>query len=176
MAFDWTLFPQLRRNSSAETLCGSTEHRSLSRTLGGGRALPGAGSLGRVGRRGSRTALHTGAAAQGPRGPMGRFPGSCGPRCLFCSSTAEGAEIASWHPRNVNCFAKMLKFAGDGGLMISTLPGADRHKTKSPRASVLSHRVVSHAKLVQDKEDTGCEFTNLQPGNLSAGHFSFSRG
>lgn len=141
MALDWVLFPQLRRNSSAEMLCGSTEHRSLSRTLGGGRALPGVGSLGRVGRRGSRTPLHTGAAAQGPRGPMGQFPGSCGPRRLFCSSRAEGAEIASWHPRNVNCFA------GDGGPMISTLPGADRHKTKSPRASVLSHRVVSHVKL-----------------------------
>ena len=119
------------------------EHRSLSRD----RALPGVGSQGRVGRRGSRTPLHTGAAAQGPRGLMGRLPGSCGPGRLFCSSRAEGAEIASWHPRNVNCFTKMLEFAGDGGLIISTLPGADRHETKSPRASVLSHRVVSHAKL-----------------------------
>ena len=58
------------------------------------------------------------------------------------SSAAPGqgeAEIASWHPRNVDCFGKL---AGDGGPILSTLPGIDRYGTKSLRAPVQSHNAV----------------------------------
>ena len=51
---------------------------------------------------------------------------------------------------------RYLKFAGVGGPIIFTLPGAERLKTKPLRAAVLSHRAVFRTKRTQAVRSQTC--------------------
>ena len=65
---------------------------------------------------------------------------------------------------------RYLKFAGVGGPIIFTLPGAERLKTKPLRAAVLSHRAVFRTKRTQAVRSQTCSQGTLwQVTFVSAG-------
>lgn len=135
----WFCSHSWEKNSNVERLCDSPEQVQSEDWeevgLGQGREARHAEAGGAPGKLLGR--------APGDRRP---FPWSCGLRRLFSSSRAVGAENASWHPGNVDCFGKLVEIWCWCANYIYSARSRQTH-TKCPRTTILPHTAMSQAKV-----------------------------